>query len=101
MSYTLKPDEVRAKYGKMFCKGFYTIVDEKNGIAQLIEICTSKGPVEWDIVNRKRTGGVLTDLRLEGTTVTMDAVVGGNHKSWQDWAWMSLNINPRIFTTIW
>ena len=36
MSYKLTPDEVRAKYGKMFCKGFYTIVDEKNGIAQQI-----------------------------------------------------------------
>ena len=76
MPYTLKPEEVRAKYGKMFCKGFYTIVDEKNGVAQIIETCTSKGPVEWDIVNRRRTGGVITDLRLEGTTVTMDAVVG-------------------------
>ena len=34
-------------------------------------------------------------------TETMDAVMGGNHKSWQDWAWVSLNINPRIFTTKW
>ena len=76
MPYTLKPEEVRAKYGKMFCKGFYTIVDEKNGVAQIIETCTARGPIEWDIVNRKRTGGVITDLRLEGTTVTMDAVIG-------------------------
>ncbi len=76
MPYTLKPEEVRAKYGKMFCKGFYTIVDEKNGVAQIIETCTSKGPIEWDIVNRKRTGGVITNLNLEGTTVTMDAVIG-------------------------
>ena len=30
-------------------------------------------------------------------TSTMDAVKGGNHKSWQDWGWVSLNINPRIF----
>ncbi len=76
MPYTLKPEEVRAKYGKMFCKGFYTIVDEKNGVAQIIETCTARGPIEWDIVNRKRTGGVITDMRLEGTTVTMDAVIG-------------------------
>ena len=76
MSYALKPEEVREKYGKMFCKGFYTIVDEKNGVAQIIETCTSRGPIEWDIVNRRRTGGVITDLRLEGTTVTMDAIVG-------------------------
>ena len=30
-------------------------------------------------------------------TSTMYAVKGGNHKSWQDWGWVSLNINPRIF----
>ena len=34
-------------------------------------------------------------------TKTMDAVKAGNHKSWQDWAWVTLNINPRIFTTKW
>ena len=34
-------------------------------------------------------------------TETMDAVMGGNHKSWQDWAWVSLNINPRIFSAKW
>lgn len=28
---------------------------------------------------------------------TMDAVKGGNHGSWQDWGWVSLNINPQIF----
>ena len=34
-------------------------------------------------------------------TKSMDAVKGGNHKSWQDWAWVTLNINPRIFTSKW
>ena len=34
-------------------------------------------------------------------TETMDIVKGGNHKSWQDWAWVTLNINPRIFSTKW
>ena len=34
-------------------------------------------------------------------TETMDLVKGGNHKSWQDWAWVTLNINPRIFSTKW
>lgn len=34
-------------------------------------------------------------------TETMDAVKGGNHKSWQDWAFIQLNINPRLFTTKW
>lgn len=30
-------------------------------------------------------------------TSTMDVVKGGNHNSWQDWGWVSLNINPQIF----
>lgn len=34
-------------------------------------------------------------------TESMDIVKGGNHKSWQDWAWLSLNISPRIFSTKW
>lgn len=34
-------------------------------------------------------------------TETMDLVKGGYHKSWQDWAWVTLNINPRIFSTKW
>ena len=34
-------------------------------------------------------------------TETMGRVKGGNHDSWQDWAWVTLNINPRIFTTKW
>ena len=33
-------------------------------------------------------------------TETMDIVKGGNHTSWQDWAWVQLNINPRLFTKV-
>ena len=28
---------------------------------------------------------------------TMDYVKGGNHKSYQDWGWISLNVNPQMF----
>lgn len=31
----------------------------------------------------------------------MDIVKGGDHNQWQDWGWIQLNINPRIFTTKW
>lgn len=31
----------------------------------------------------------------------MDAVKGGNHNSWQDWGWISLNINPQILFVKW
>ena len=34
-------------------------------------------------------------------TKNMDALKGGNHKSWQDWAWVQININPRIFSIKW
>ena len=34
-------------------------------------------------------------------TKTMDYIKHGNHKSWQDWAWISLNISPRILSTKW
>ncbi|MGV8963925.1 MAG: alginate export family protein [Candidatus Saccharimonadaceae bacterium] len=30
-------------------------------------------------------------------TETFESVKGGNYKSWQDWGWFSLNINPLIF----
>ncbi len=32
---------------------------------------------------------------------TMDAVKGGNHNRWQDWAWVSININPQILKVKW
>ncbi len=76
MPTILRPDEVRAKYGPMFCKGLYTIVDEKNGLVKIIETCSARGPIEWDTVNRRRTGGAIYDMRLDGYTLTMDATLG-------------------------
>ena len=34
-------------------------------------------------------------------TKTMDRIKGGSHDSWQDWAWLQLNINPRVLFTKW
>lgn len=34
-------------------------------------------------------------------TRTMDLVKGGDHTCWQDWGWISLNINPRVLFTKW
>jgi methanogenesis imperfect marker protein 11 len=76
MTYVLRPDEVNKKYGPMFCKGLYTLVDEKNGGAQIIEHCTSKGPAEWDAVNRRRTKGVVRSIKLDTNTIVMDAEIG-------------------------
>jgi len=72
----LRPEQVEEMHGKLFCQGFFTMVDEENGVAQIVEKCISRGPVEWDIVNRKRTGGVLKDIRADGVTITMDTVIG-------------------------
>ena len=50
---------------------------------------------------------VMKDVRLSAGysfmagTETFDIVKGGNHKSRQDWGWVSLNINPEIFFTRW
>lgn len=30
---------------------------------------------------------------------SMDIVKGGNHNRWQDWAWISINITPQLFST--
>ncbi|MBR3410366.1 MAG: DUF1743 domain-containing protein [Candidatus Methanomethylophilaceae archaeon] len=76
MTYVLRPDEVREKYGPMFCKGFYTIVDEEAGVAQIIEKCVGQGPMEWDAVNRRRTKGVITNVKLMSGMIVMDAEIG-------------------------
>jgi methanogenesis imperfect marker protein 11 len=72
----LSPEEIRHKFGQYFCRGIYTLVDEKNGVAQIIEECSAKGPVEWDSVNRKRAQGALTNIKVEGTTLIMDTIIG-------------------------
>ncbi len=32
-------------------------------------------------------------------TKSMDVIKGGNHKSWQDWGWIAINITPQLFST--
>ncbi|MGD0818567.1 MAG: hypothetical protein ABR986_09265 [Methanomassiliicoccales archaeon] len=76
MTKILSPEEIRQRFGQYFCRGVYTLVDEKNGVAQIIEECSAKGPVEWDAVNRKRAQGAITKIRVEGTTLIMDAIIG-------------------------
>lgn len=76
MSKILTPEEVTERFGEHFCQGFFTLVDEENGIAQVIDVCIAKGPVEWDAVNRRKAGGVITGVRVEGTTLIMDALIG-------------------------
>ena len=50
---------------------------------------------------------IMKDVRLSAGysvmfgTETMDLVKGGNHDSWQDWGWLSININPQILHVKW
>jgi methanogenesis imperfect marker protein 11 len=72
----LTPEEVQARTGRMFCKRFLTMVDEKNGKVQFIETCSSVGPAEWDAVNRRRTGGVIKSVKLKSTMLITTADIG-------------------------
>lgn len=50
--------------------------------------------VDWKVMKDVTlTAGYST---MFGTSA-LDTLKGGNHKSWQDWAWISLNINPSVF----
>ena len=59
---------------------------------------------EWDF---QLTWNVMKDATLVGGYSTMlgndamKAVKGGDPSKWQDWMWVSLNINPKIFITKW
>ncbi|UCE73718.1 MAG: hypothetical protein JSV56_11930 [Methanomassiliicoccales archaeon] len=76
MTEILTPEEVTQRFGRMFSLGFFTLVDEKNGIAQVIEHCTAKGPVEWDALNRMRAGGVVENTFVDGNTLIMNTKIG-------------------------
>jgi len=72
----LTPEEVQARSGRMFCKRFLTLVDEKNEKVQIIETCSSVGPAEWDLVNRRRTGGVIESVDLKSTMLFTNTRLG-------------------------
>lgn len=52
------------------------MVDESAHLAEIIEQCTHRGTIEWDAMNRKRAGGAVTDLRVEGVTMSISAKLG-------------------------
>ncbi len=72
----LSPEQVRARHGDGFCRGFLTLVDERAQRVRIVEECSVKGTVEWDLWNRLRAGGAVEECRLEGTTLVMDARIG-------------------------
>ena len=76
MPEVLTPNEVKNMFGPKYCEGVYTLVDEKYHIAQIIEHCSAKGPVEWDALNRERAGGVVEDAYVDGNTLIMNTIIG-------------------------
>lgn len=50
---------------------------------------------------------VMKDVKLSAGysfmlgTKSMDLVKGGDHERWQDWGWVSININPRVLFVKW
>ena len=54
--------------------------------------------VDWQIMKDvKLSAGYSTMLAGR----TMELVKGGDSSVWQDWGWLSLNINPRVFMAKW
>ncbi|MDH6358372.1 alginate export family protein [Parabacteroides sp. PF5-9] len=54
--------------------------------------------VDWTIMKDVRLSA---GYSVMAGTESMDIVKGGNHKSWQDWGWLSLNINPQVLFVKW
>lgn len=54
--------------------------------------------IDWNIMKDVKLSAGYSIMR--GTS-SMDIVKGGNHKRWQDWGWLSLNINPQVLFVKW
>jgi methanogenesis imperfect marker protein 11 len=72
----LTPEQVHQRFGDHWCRGFLTLVDEGEGLVRIVEECTVRGTIEWDLWNRKRAAGIVKDVKVEGTTLVMDAEIG-------------------------
>ena len=55
---------------------------------------------QYDVSLLKNVGLTLGYSVMFGAS-SMDIVKGGDHSSWQDWGWFSLNINPQILFHKW
>lgn len=54
--------------------------------------------LDWSVMKDVKLSAGYSIMR---GTKSMDAVKGGDHKRWQDWGWVSVNINPRILFVKW
>jgi len=73
---TLTPEDVKRRFAPLFAQKFLVMVDERAGLAEIIERCQARGTIEWDAMNRHRAGGGVTNCIVEGTTMTVHAKLG-------------------------
>lgn len=73
---TLTPEDVKKRFGSLFAQKFIVMVDERAGVAEIIEQCHARGTIEWDAMNRHRAGGCVTSCLVEGTAMTVHAKIG-------------------------
>jgi len=73
---TLTPDDVKQRFGPLFAKKFLVMVDERAGMAEILEQCHARGTIEWDAMNRRRAGGVVCGCMVEGSAMTIHAKLG-------------------------
>ncbi|MCD8043082.1 MAG: alginate export family protein [Tannerellaceae bacterium] len=70
-----------------------TLEKQDKGLGSEIDL-----QVDWNIMKDVRlSAGYST---MFGTN-TMKVVKGGNPSHWQDWGWVSINVNPKVFITKW
>jgi len=72
----LRPEEVVDRFGKMFSQGLLTLVDKERGVVEIVEQCSVRGTVEWDLANRLRAGGVIEEGWVDGTALILRAKIG-------------------------
>ena len=73
---TLTPDEVRARFGPLFSERYLVMVDSAAGVAEILETCQARGPVEWDAMNRRRAGGAIESCTVDGATLRIRTRLG-------------------------
>jgi methanogenesis imperfect marker protein 11 len=73
---TLTPQDVKQRFGPLFAQKFLVMVDERAGMAEIIEQCRARGTIEWDVMNRRRAGGAVTGCQVDGTTMILHAKLG-------------------------
>lgn len=74
----LTPAQVKERFGTLFSRRFLVMVDEQAGLAQIIEECGHRGTIEWDAMNRRRAGGAVRSIAVDGSTMTITASLGSH-----------------------